>query len=201
MSYEEYLERALERLPDIRKGDERFVVPKPVVSIEGKTTVLENFSSIADTLNRSEEHLMKYLLRELGTAGKIEGGRAIFQGRFQAEDIGEQINSYVEEYVLCSECGKPDTQLVKSDRILMLKCEACGAHRPVKKRKVVIEKMRKGLNKGDEVEVMIVSVGNRGDGIARYQNYTIFVPGAKKGEPVKVRIKKVSGTLAFAERI
>lgn len=201
MSYEEYLERALERLPDIRREDERFVVPKPVVSIEGKTTILENFSSIADTLNRSEEHLMKYLLRELGTAGKIEGGRAIFQGRFQAEDIGEQINSYVEEYVLCSECGKPDTQLVKSDRILMLKCEACGAHRPVKKRKVVIEKMRKGLNKGDEVEVMIVSVGNRGDGIARYQNYTIFVPGAKKGELVKVRIKKVSGTLAFAERI
>jgi translation initiation factor 2 subunit 2 len=201
MSYEEYLERALERLPDIRREDERFVVPKPVVSIEGKTTILENFSSIADTLNRSEEHLMKYLLRELGTAGKIEGGRAIFQGRFQAEDIGEQINSYVEEYVLCSECGKPDTQLVKSDRILMLKCEACGAHRPVKKRKVVIEKMRKGLNKGDEVEVMIVSVGNRGDGIARYQNYTIFVPGAKKGELVKARIKKVSGTLAFAERI
>ncbi|RLG22754.1 translation initiation factor IF-2 subunit beta [Methanosarcinales archaeon] len=201
MSYEEYLERALERLPDIRREDERFVIPKPVVSIEGKTTILENFSSIADTLNRSEEHLMKYLLRELGTAGKIEGGRAIFQGKFQAEDIDEQINSYVEEYVLCSECGKPDTQLVKSDRILMLKCEACGAHRPVKKRKVVIEKMRKGLNKGDEVEVMIVSVGNRGDGIARYQNYTIFVPGAKKGELVKVRIKKVSGTLAFAERI
>jgi translation initiation factor 2 subunit 2 len=42
-------------------------------------------------------------------------------------------------------------------------------------------------------------VGNKGDGIAKVDKYLIFVPSAVKGEIVKAKIKKISGTLAFAE--
>jgi translation initiation factor 2 subunit 2 len=79
---------------------------------------------------------MKFLLGELGTAGRPDGNRAVFQGKFTEESIGSIIEGYVDEFVICSECNRPDTHLVRSDRILMLKCDACGAHRPVKKRRI-----------------------------------------------------------------
>ncbi|MDD3912876.1 MAG: translation initiation factor IF-2 subunit beta, partial [Methanocorpusculum sp.] len=34
---------------------ERFVMPKAKIYIEGKTTVLENFSDIIDSLNRDKD--------------------------------------------------------------------------------------------------------------------------------------------------
>jgi predicted RNA-binding protein with TRAM domain len=46
-----------------------------------------------------------------------------------------------------------------------------------------------------------VDMGKQGDGIARLQGLVIFVPGAKPGEEVEVRIKKVGRNCAFAEKI
>jgi translation initiation factor 2 subunit 2 len=68
-SYEKLLDRALADLPDMETTGERFVVPEPRVLVEGKTTILDNFGNIADVFNRDPDHLMKYLTRELGTAG------------------------------------------------------------------------------------------------------------------------------------
>jgi translation initiation factor 2 subunit 2 len=193
------LERAMKKMPAIRDTKERFVIPQPRVFYEGKTTVLENFRAIADTLNREPDHLMKYLLQELGTAGKIEGQRGIFQGKFTEQAMARQIESYFEEYVVCTECRLPDTHLTKNDRVLMLKCDACGAHRPVRKRKAAAVVQRDAVEEGESYELRIESVGNKGDGIAKIDKYLIFVPGAVKGEIVKAKIKKISGTLAFAE--
>ena len=130
--YMKGLERAMNRLPASRGTEDRFVIPPPKIFYEGKTTVLENFAGIADALNRDPDHLMKFILQEMGTAGKIEGQHAVFQGRFTEQSLERHIDSYVQEYVICSECHRPDTQLIRSDRVLMLKCEACGAHRPVR---------------------------------------------------------------------
>ena len=199
--YEALLDRAIENLPDMETTDARFVIPEPKIFIEGKTTVLDNFSNIVDILNRDADHLMKFLTREMGTAGKMEGGRAIFQGRFPKELIKSNIQSYVEEYVMCSECSRPDTQLVKENRVLVLKCSACGAHRPVKKRRAVASAPRDAVEEGKEYEVRIDAVGSKGDGIAKLSKFTIFVPGVPKGEVVNIRIKRISGTLAFAEKI
>lgn len=199
--YESALERAMKRMPPVRGDDTRFVIPEARVFQEGKTTILENFAEIVDILNRDPDHVMKFLLRELGTAGRTEGGRAVFQGRFTNESIDAHIKSYVEEYVICSECNRPDTHLVKSDRTIMLKCDACGAHRPVRKRKVRIEAKRDAVEEGETYEVRIDAIGSKGDGIAKRDKYTIFVPNVKKGDIVKIRIKKVSGTLAFSELI
>jgi translation initiation factor 2 subunit 2 len=193
------LDRAMKKMPAPRESKDRFVIPSTKVFYEGKTTVLENFGAIADTLNRDPEHLMKFLLQEMGTAGKIEGSRGIFQGKFGETAIARQIESYFEEYVVCTECRLPDTHLTKSDRVLMLKCDACGAHRPVRKRKATATVQRDVIEEGETYELRIESVGNKGDGIAKVDKYLIFVPSAVKGEIVKAKIKKISGTLAFAE--
>ncbi len=197
--YMKGLDRAMSRLPASRGTEDRFVIPPPKIFYEGKATVLENFASIADALNRDPDHLMKFILQEMGTAGKIEGQHAVFQGRFTEQSLERHIDSYVQEYVICSECHRPDTQLIRSDRVLMLKCEACGAHRPVRKRKTKTVVPKDVIEEGETYELRIDSVGRKGDGIARVDKFMIFVPGTAKGDIVRAKIKKISGTLAFSE--
>jgi translation initiation factor 2 subunit 2 len=193
------LERALSKLPEVKGSGERFVVPEPKLLTEGKTTVFDNFSVIVDKLNREPEHVFKFILRELGTAGKLEGTRVMLQGRFTNNVISAIIAAYVEEYVTCSECGRPDTHLLKTERVLTLRCDACGAHRSVKKRRAAQVVKEVALEEGGTYEVRIDAVGIKGDGIAKKDKYTIFVPGTAKGDTVKIKIKKISGNLAFAE--
>jgi len=195
------LDRAMRLLPEVKGTGERFVVPEPKMLTEGKTTVLENFAAIADKLNRDPEHVFKFLLKELGTAGKLEGSRAIFHGKFSTGVVSELINVYVSDYVTCSECGRPDTHLIKSDRILTLRCDACGAHRPVTKRQASVLVKEAPLVEGETYDVRIEAVGSKGDGIAKKEKYTIYVPGAVKGDIVKIKIKKITGNLAFADFI
>ena len=52
---------------------------------------------------------------------------------------------------------------------------------------------------GDEMEVTIEGVGEKGDGIARINRFVIFVPGTKQGEKVKVKITKVVRKVGFGE--
>lgn len=130
--YEKLLDRALKQVPKVASGEGRFRIPEPDVGMVGNRTTLRNLKEITDALNRKPDHLMKYLLRELGTAGNLEGTRGVFQGKFGTSTLGDRVNRYVEEFVLCPECGKPDTQIVKQGRVYMLKCEACGARSSVR---------------------------------------------------------------------
>ena len=132
VEYEELLDRALEQIPKAVFEKSRFQIPEADVVIVGNRTILRNFRSIASALNREPEHLIKYLLRELGAAGNLEGNQAVFQGKFVKSGVDDRIKRYVEEFVLCRECGKPDTRLIKRERIQMLKCEACGARASVR---------------------------------------------------------------------
>ena len=133
--YEDLLDRALSLLPSTNVSDSRFEIPRAKVFIEGKTTIFENFDTICSYINRESGYVMKFLLNELGTAGKREGNRAIFQGRFSPADVERQIQRFVDEFVLCWECQKPDTHIIKMDRVWVVKCDACGAIRPTMKRK------------------------------------------------------------------
>lgn len=199
--YDSLLERAKKKLPTTLESHDRFQVPEPDVMIEGKTSVIRNFGDIVDTLRREPEHLLGFLLRELGTAGTIEGRRVVFKGKVGTAQVAERIWDYVDEYVLCSECGRPDTKIVKDDRILILVCETCGAHRPVHVRKQVKAEEAKEIEAGQTYDLMIEDVGKKGDGIARKGNFIIYVPGTAKGSQVKVKIEKVSGTVAFGSLV
>ena len=131
MDYEEQLDRALEQSPDIAGSGERFQVPDPDVRQEGNVTVYENFQETVDELDRDEDHVVKFLQNELGTSGHIdESGRARLTGSFTANRIEAVIESYADAYVLCSECGLPDTKLERERGALIIRCEACGARSP-----------------------------------------------------------------------
>ncbi len=134
--YEKLLKRATDSLPEKVTTKERFEMPKGTIFYEGNTTILKNFMEIADIINRDPQQIFSYLLKEVGTAGEVDGERLIFQGRIPNRKIQARIESYVERYVLCRECGRPDTKLIKKNRTLLLQCEACGAVHPVKAKKI-----------------------------------------------------------------
>ena len=61
--------------------------------------------------------------------------------------------------------------------------------------------MRKIVNiqKNDEFIVDIIDYGYEGEGIAKHKDFTIFVPGALKGERVKIHIVKILTSYAYAK--
>lgn len=131
-NYDNLLNRARSQLPKEVFEEKRFDVPNPDIITVGKRTIIRNFGDISNALNRSPDHVMKYLTRELATAGDVEGPRAVFQGRFPDRKIEGRLNEYTKEYVFCHECGKPDTHIMKQGRVSMLKCEACGARSSIR---------------------------------------------------------------------
>lgn len=134
-TYGELLKKALEKAKAKGSG-ERFEMPRAEIIVQGAQTILKNFSQVASALRRDEKHLMKYLARELAAPAHAEGGRAVFQGSLQQRAVQQKLESYVKEYVLCKECGKPDTKLLKEGNVAIMKCEACGARSPAKRIKV-----------------------------------------------------------------
>ncbi len=131
-AYEALLKKAEEELPETVHGSERFTIEKVRGHIEGNKTVLVNLKKIAKDLGRDENHLLKYLLRELATPGKYVRGRTIFGTKVAALKINKKIKKYASEFVFCSECSKPDTSLTEEKGVIYLKCQACGAKKPVK---------------------------------------------------------------------
>lgn len=114
--YNELLDRAVDQLPQKVLETKRFQVPKAYSMIQGNRTIIQNFSEIADALNRDPQHILKFLLRELGTAGNLEGSRAIMQGKFTHYLINDRINDYVQRFIMCHECNRPDTRIIREDR-------------------------------------------------------------------------------------
>jgi translation initiation factor 2 subunit 2 len=128
MDYDDMLGRGMEQTPDIEGDSSRFEVSDPEVRQEGHNTVFENFQDICDELGRGPEHVLKFLQDELGTSAHIdESERARLTGEFNQRRIQEAIDTYTERYVLCGECGLPDTNIVREQGAELLQCTACGA--------------------------------------------------------------------------
>jgi translation initiation factor 2 subunit 2 len=131
--YEELLDRAWSKLPEKLKNPSRFEVPKTDIFIEGNQTIIRNFSDIASRLGRKPQHIFSYLLKELAAPGVLESNRAIIQRRLRAHMIDAKIEQYAEEFVLCHECKRPDTTFTELEGEKIVKCEACGGWRPLRK--------------------------------------------------------------------
>jgi translation initiation factor 2 subunit 2 len=130
--YEALLKRARDQIPPEVFDQPRFRVPRVDSFIQGSRTVVRNFKDLTDTLRRNPKHLLRYLSHELATAGELRSPQAIFNGRFYPRMLDELMEKYTEEYVVCPVCQRPDTEMRREDRLLVLVCSACGGRTPLK---------------------------------------------------------------------
>ena len=131
-SYEEMLEEAVKKLPETAVKTERFSIPDVKGFIQGNKTVITNFKEIVDHFRRDLQHMLKYLLKELATPGTMDGPRLVLGRKVSSSLINQKVKSYATLYVLCSTCGKPDTQIIQKDASTSIKCAACGAQKQIK---------------------------------------------------------------------
>jgi len=129
--YKELLEKLYKQVKRV-EVTERFEVPKAEGMIEGGKTIITNFSQICSILRRNPEHVSKFLSRELATQAIIEGERLVLNRRLLSSQVNDKIDAYVKEFVLCPECGKPDTELIKEKGFMFIHCLACGAKKSVR---------------------------------------------------------------------
>ncbi|MBI5391864.1 translation initiation factor IF-2 subunit beta [Candidatus Woesearchaeota archaeon] len=131
-TYEQMLDEALKNLPETSIATQRFEIPKAKGFLQGNKTVVTNFKEIVDAFRRDAQHFLKYLLKELASPGILDGPRLVLGRKVSSSLINAKIKHYADHFVLCSTCGKPDTQVIMKGDSVYLKCAACGAQKPVK---------------------------------------------------------------------
>lgn len=132
MDYESLLDEAYKNVKVTEEGG-RFEILKVKGHHEGVRTVISNFVQVAVCIRRTPEHLLKFLTKELASSGEIRGDRLILSRRLSSKDINNKIEKYVNRFVLCPKCKKPDTELNKEGGRMFLRCLACGEKQEVQR--------------------------------------------------------------------
>jgi translation initiation factor 2 subunit 2 len=111
---------------------ERLELPRLLITTVGMRTIITNFKELADVLDRDPQHILKFLTREMATAATFHESRAIFQGKFRRESFDRLLQRYMDSFVVCPVCKRPDTKILKEKRLSFLICNACGARSAIK---------------------------------------------------------------------
>ncbi len=132
-NYEDLLNEAYKTIKPVESKIDRFEIPKVEGHIEGNKTILTNFKQICAYIRREPDQVIKFLLKELASSGSLRGDRLILTRKISSTLINEKIKLYVNTYVICKECKKPDTEIMKEDRFNFIHCLACGAKKSISK--------------------------------------------------------------------
>lgn len=152
----------------------RYKMPAVMGKIEGKgngiKTVIINISALALSLHRSPGEVTKHFGCELGaqTTYNESTDRAVVNGAHTDMVLQQTVHKYIQEFVLCPNCGLPETNYSFRNGCVVHRCMACGAKEMVdmshklctyilaqeKKRKQ--EEKKSGKKKGDKKEARVV---------------------------------------------
>lgn len=88
------------------------------ISSNGTLTVISNLDEISKCIKRSPKDIYKYIQKRLSTSGIKK--KLQFNGKFTVDEIQSAITSYIDQYVRCSKCGKPEI----NDETKI--CSVCG---------------------------------------------------------------------------
>lgn len=133
MDYDDLLDKAHSELPEHTSGGERFEIPSLDAFVEGNKTIVKNFASVLQKIRREPDHILKFFTKEFAVPANAEGERLVLHRKLKVDLINKKFIEYVKSYVICSQCGKPDTHIEDSGhRSKLLVCEACGARTAVK---------------------------------------------------------------------
>jgi len=124
-----------DRHPDLigASGKSHKIPPVQCLRDGNKKTIFANLPAIAKRLKRNEEHIIQFLLAEMGTSGSVDGSmRLVIKGKFNSKQIENILRRYIQEYVSCKTCRSLNTELAKGEnRLWYMTCQSCGSRRTV----------------------------------------------------------------------
>ncbi|MEM5828105.1 MAG: hypothetical protein QW197_01200 [Candidatus Aenigmatarchaeota archaeon] len=125
-SYEEMLEEALNKLPQIVISTDRYALPDIEVRYEKNKTYILNIKEILFKLKREKDEFKGDFSRIVGIPARFERDVLVLNGIINKETLKRKLEEYVKNFVICDVCGKPETRIVIENNIKYLKCDACG---------------------------------------------------------------------------
>jgi len=103
---------------------------------------------------------------------------------FQGQDLDDLADEIAAEFQYVRRLS-PDASRDSSSEIYLI-----GKHR-----------LTAPVTVGDQLDAEIIDVGSEGDGIAKVDGFTVFVPETDTGDTVTVEITDIKPQFAFAERV
>jgi translation initiation factor 2 subunit 2 len=132
LEYEKMLDELYAKLHEKITHAERFEMPKFDYFVEGNKTIIKNFKAVCDKIRREPQLLIKYLTKELAVPAEMQGDRLILQRKMSGDILNKKLEDFVNMYVICKECKRPDTRTQEVGRgVRVLICESCGARKTV----------------------------------------------------------------------
>lgn len=147
----------------------RYKMPPLSTTRESSKTVLSNLDAIARAIHREPAHLLKFLGMSLGCtqshgqerprgpgrpATKEPANKYQLNGPFESKRLQSLLYEYIEIFVLCRECGSPETRFVLDGHSgarqepLKRLCSSCGAAVPQESHRLnstIIRDVERGL--------------------------------------------------------
>lgn len=111
----------------------RYQMPYVMGKIEGKgngiKTVIVNIGDLALSLHRDASEVNKFFGCEMGaqTTYNEETERAVVNGAHSDQELQTCVHKYIEKFVLCPQCGLPETTYKITGGCIWHRCAACGA--------------------------------------------------------------------------
>jgi len=111
----------------------RYKMPRLVAKVEGRgngiKTRIVNCGDIASAIHRKPAVLTKFFGCELGAQSRWEDKEetSIVNGAFEQKILEDRLmESFIPKFVLCPNCGLPETDMKVKKEIVKFDCAACG---------------------------------------------------------------------------
>ncbi len=106
--------------------DMRDNFPDVDIIVQSGETIILNFNSIITQIKRESNHLKKFISSELGVKTSIKGTQLVIKSKLDKNRITQTLKIYIDKFIICDNCGKPDTILKGNKKNMKITCAACG---------------------------------------------------------------------------
>ena len=175
----------------------------PVETLQGDLTEPDTHAAILDRVGEADV-VLSDLAPNMSGEYELDHARSVHLAR-QAAEVAMAVLTGGGD--LCVKVFQgPDLEALRADverEFTSVRVVSPEASRPSSSEVYLVAKGRltAPVRSGDELAVAIEAVGDEGDGIAKVDGFTLFVPGTAPGDELTVRVTDVKPRFGFAEPI
>lgn len=102
----------------------RYKMPALQIKQQTNCVIIENLAQVSTSLKRNQKMILKFFGIRLGT--QVSDSKSSINGTFKAHELQEALQEFIQTYVLCPDCGNPETEFYLKKKTYKRTCKACG---------------------------------------------------------------------------